>query len=176
MTQLESRVQDLESENSSLKLQLRMGQESKLKEEKEKTVMCEKMKELVGAGGREQELADMIQTFGQRYADYGRDRRSLLQYHLEQAERLLTPTQVTKMCLWSLQQPDEFYADEVREEVRRQTPPGPRLWLPPTRAAPQDLPNGTIWHILTRELDITDEQKQYIKSHRCARGLCGRGA
>lgn len=170
MGQLEARVQDLESENGSLRLQLQMGQESKLKEEEEKAVMCKKMKELVGAGGREQELADMIQTFGERYADYGKDRRSLLQYHIEQAERLLTPTQVTKMCMWSLQQPDEFYADEVREEVSRLPPLSLPLVL--TRAWPQDLPNGTIWHILTRELDITDEQKQHIKSHRCAHAPC----
>ena len=34
-------------------------------------------------------------------------------YHLEQLRMLLLPTQVTKMCMWSLHQDDEFYDEEV---------------------------------------------------------------
>lgn len=57
------------------------------------------------------------------------------------------------MCMWSLNQDDEFYEEEVHED---------------------DLPtSGTIWHQLARHLEVTDEQKKRIKSLRCARGAGG---
>lgn len=53
-------------------------------------------------------------------------------YHLEQLRMLLLPTQVTKMCMWSLHQDDEFY-----DEEKNQTSWG-----------------GGIWNILCKELNV----------------------
>eukprot|EP00499_Haloplacidia_sp_CaronLabIsolate_P011187 CAMPEP_0196769924 /NCGR_PEP_ID=MMETSP1104-20130614/826_1 /TAXON_ID=33652 /ORGANISM="Cafeteria sp., Strain Caron Lab Isolate" /LENGTH=382 /DNA_ID=CAMNT_0042140027 /DNA_START=116 /DNA_END=1260 /DNA_ORIENTATION=+ len=143
---LESRVTELESEVAALRLQLRLGRESVEQEEREKSEICQKLQQMVRTGAPEQEMEQTINMFGERYADYGRDRRSLLKYHLDQVQKLMTPTQVTKMCMWSLNQDDEFYEEEVRED---------------------DLPtSGTIWHQLARHLEVTEEQKQRIKSLR----------
>ena len=67
-----------------------------------------------------------------QFADYGKDRQAAVMYHLEQLRMLLLPTQVTKMCMWSLHQPDEFYDEERNQQS----------W------------GGGIWNILCRELHV----------------------
>ena len=67
-----------------------------------------------------------------QFADYGKNRQAAVVYHLEQLRMLLLPTQVTKMCMWSLHQDDEFY-----DEEKNQTSWG-----------------GGIWNILCKELNV----------------------
>jgi len=67
-----------------------------------------------------------------QFADYGKDRQASVMYHLEQLRMLLLPTQVTKMCMWSLHQDDDFY-----DEEQNQTSWG-----------------GGIWNILCKELKV----------------------
>jgi len=76
----------------------------------------------------------------QQYSDYGQGRRSALSYHLHQLERLLMPTQVTKMCIWALKQDDSFWEDTEDE--------------------------NSLLSILTHDLGLTDDQKKKIQSHR----------
>ena len=76
-------------------------------------------------------------------------------YHLDYLEKLLVPTQVTKMGLWTLDQEDDFYQDGSATSM--------------SGAA-----ENSIWHILCRECDVTEEQKSRIVSHRGRiRSLCG---
>jgi uncharacterized membrane protein YgcG len=59
------------------------------------------------------------------------------------------------MGLWSLDQEDDFYEDGSSTSMSGEA-------------------NNSIWHILCRELNVTEEQKQAVVSHRGRiRSLCG---
>ena len=111
VSNLEVKLQALEAENLELKTQLKIGREAIAREEIEKNKFVEKISNLLKSNSSEAKIAELIKEFGDRYADYGKDRQAAVAYHLSQVERLLLPTQVTRMCLWSLQQPDSFYDD-----------------------------------------------------------------
>ncbi|KAI9907283.1 hypothetical protein PsorP6_004725 [Peronosclerospora sorghi] len=112
---VEERCRQLERENMELRGQLKAGKEAIRQEEKEKKRVCEELENMIKRGASEKELAEKIDNFKEQYSDYGYGRRSALNYHLHQIERLLLPTQVTKMCIWALRQDDSFWQDEEDE-------------------------------------------------------------
>jgi hypothetical protein len=65
---------------------------------------------------------------------------------VEQLKALLLPNQVSKMTLWILQQPDDFY-----DEQRNKTTFG-----------------GGIWNIICEELRLSEEQKRTLMGMRSA--------
>ena len=63
----------------------------------------------------EKELSRIIDEYKEKYSDYGRDRRSALDWHVTQIKRLLLPTTTTQFSLWILDQPDEFYDVDIEK-------------------------------------------------------------
>ncbi|KAF1329758.1 Camp responsive element modulator, partial [Globisporangium splendens] len=137
---VEERCRQLERENMELRGQLKAGKEAMKQEEKEKNRVCEELEQMIQRGASEKELAEKIDNFKEQYSDYGHGRRSALGYHLHQIERLLLPTQVTKMCIWALRQDDSFWQDEEDET--------------------------SLPVILAKELGLTEEQKKKIQQQR----------
>jgi hypothetical protein len=145
---LENRVKRLEQENMQLRVQLRIGRETDASETAEKWRITNLLGDMIKEGKPDDVIDETIQMFTERYADYGKERRVACRYHLDYLEKLLVPTQVTKMGLWSLDQEDEFYeADGSSLSMSGQA-------------------QNSIWHILCNELDLTEEQKQQTISHR----------
>ncbi|DAZ94299.1 TPA: hypothetical protein N0F65_012068 [Lagenidium giganteum] len=137
---VEERRRQLERENMELRGQLKAGKEAMKQEEREKNRVCEELEQMIQRGASEKELAEKIDNFKEQYSDYGHGRRSALRYHMHQIERLLLPTQVTKMCIWALRQDDSFWQDEEDET--------------------------SLPVILARELGLTEEQKKRIQQQR----------
>ncbi|CAH0481337.1 unnamed protein product [Peronospora belbahrii] len=137
---VEERCRQLERENMELRGQLKAGKEAIRQEEKEKNLVCEELKQMIQCGASEKELAEKIDNFKEQYSDYGHGRRSALSYHLHQIERLLLPTQVTKMCIWALRQDDSFWQDEEDET--------------------------SLPVILAKELGLSEDQKKKIQQQR----------
>ncbi|KAE9113022.1 hypothetical protein PF005_g11095 [Phytophthora fragariae] len=137
---VEERCRQLERENMELRGQLKAGKEAIRQEEKEKNRVCEELEKMIQSGASEKELAEKIDNFKEQYSDYGHGRRSALSYHLHQIERLLLPTQVTKMCIWALRQDDSFWQDEEDET--------------------------SLPVILAKELGLTEDQKKKIQQQR----------
>lgn len=137
---VEERCRQLERENMELRGQLKAGKEAMKLEEKEKNRVCEELEQMIQRGASEKELAEKIDNFKEQYSDYGHGRRSALSYHLHQIERLLLPTQVTKMCIWALRQDDSFWQDEEDET--------------------------SLPVILAKELGLSEEQKKKIQQQR----------
>lgn len=138
---VEERCRQLERENMELRGQLKAGKEAMRQEEQEKNRVCEELELMIQRGASEKELAEKIDNFKEQYSDYGHGRRSALNYHLHQIERLLLPTQVTKMCIWALRQDDSFWQDEEDET--------------------------SLPVILAKELGLSEEQKKKIQQQRC---------
>lgn len=139
---VEERCRQLERENMELRGQLKAGKEAIRQEEQEKNRVCEELEHMIQRGASEKELAEKIDNFKEQYSDYGHGRRSALNYHMHQIERLLLPTQVTKMCIWALRQDDTFWQDEEDET--------------------------SLPVILAKELGLSEEQKKKIQQQRCA--------
>ncbi|OQR82571.1 hypothetical protein ACHHYP_15858 [Achlya hypogyna] len=139
---VEERCKALEKENMELRSQLKAGKEAMKQEEDEKNQICIELETMIHENAPEQEIAAKIDNFKEQYSDYGQGRQSALNYHLHQLERLLMPTQVTKMCIWALKQDDAFWEDGEDET--------------------------SLLSILTHDLGLTDEQRKSIQSHRSA--------
>lgn len=119
---LELRVKELKTENADLQAHLlnvtqRTKEVQKQRTEMEK-MMAEKLQEIeacqntASASTMTQlfnSLNSIIQSYSDNYSDYGKCRQREVAYHLQQLEKLITPTTTTKMCLWTLQNKKTFY-------------------------------------------------------------------
>jgi hypothetical protein len=93
----------LESENLRLRLQLQIGEEAEDSLHKEQTKLTEDMDALLKSGASEAEIYATIEEFKEKFADYGRDRRSAIEFHLRNIERLLMPTKTTTFVMRAIQ-------------------------------------------------------------------------
>jgi len=160
--QEQTRIKQLERENAELRLQMKVGNEAIATEEKEKREMIAELEKLIGKKSSEEEIKSKLKTFMDRHADYGKGPKSALQYHLSQAERLLIPTQTTKMALWTVHQSRIDQAKREEEERHSQA-----LGLADSQPAPLPMSMSMVESlstILARELDMTEEQKGIFES------------
>jgi hypothetical protein len=90
-----------------------------------------------------------MQSFRDRYADYGSDRKKQLEYHLNQMQRLILPNQTTKMLISSLHQEEDADKLEAQEEE--------------ALARFEGLDGLGIWNMLCKEVDLTmTQQLQFL--------------
>lgn len=83
-------------------------------------------------------LVSLVMKFTDLYADYGSCRQKEIAYHLAQLEKLILPTRITKMILWTLQQDYKFFEEKT----------------------------SPIWGILVKELDMTPDQISFLTKQR----------
>ena len=65
--------------------------------------MTEFLDSLLKSGASESEIYATIEEYKEKCSDYGRDRRSAIQFHLKHVERLLMPTTTTSVAMRALQ-------------------------------------------------------------------------
>ncbi|CAM9391501.1 unnamed protein product [Choristocarpus tenellus] len=87
----------------------------------------------------ETNLVNALSRFKDLYADYGDHRKKEVEFHLKQLERQIVPTNTTKMSLWTLEQDESFFKNRKK---------------------------GSLSHILTNELGVTEEQISLIQERR----------
>jgi hypothetical protein len=86
-----------------------------------------------------EELRQLVTRFTEMYSDYGKTRQQELKFHLQQLNKLATPTTFTKMSLWTLGQNAHFFSNPKRD---------------------------SLGAILSRELQITSAQARKILERR----------
>ena len=104
-------IQRLQEENEQLRQRLEDFSNESIENEHRNRVRCEfikKMKILMESKD-EETITKEIEEYYSRWSEFGAERLSAAQIHLEQLKMLLLPTQMTKLCLWSLNQEDEFF-------------------------------------------------------------------
>ena len=74
-----------------------MGEEAEVNTQEEQQKLTEVLDELLKSGASEAEIYTKIEEYKEKFADYGRDRRSAIEFHLRNIERLLMPTQTTSV-------------------------------------------------------------------------------
>jgi len=99
---MEREINLLEAENLRLRLQLQIGDEAEASSWEEQGKLTEGLDQLLKSGAKESEIYASIEQFKEKHADYGRDRRSAMEFHLRQVERLLMPTTTTSVAMRAL--------------------------------------------------------------------------
>jgi len=93
---MQRQIHLLEGENLRLRLQLQVGEEAEQTNHQKQIDSTKVLDELVRSGNAsESEIYAKIEEYKEQFADYGRDRRSAMEFHLRNVERLLMPTQTT---------------------------------------------------------------------------------
>jgi hypothetical protein len=100
---LERQINILEGENLRLRLQLQIGEEAEDSVSREQSKLTAEIDELLKSGASEVEIYATLEEFKEKYADYGKSRRSAIEFHLRNLERLLMPTQVTSVVMTAMQ-------------------------------------------------------------------------
>lgn len=101
--QLEQEIRLIEKENLSLRLQLKIGEEGELSSIQEAEKLTEAIEASLTSGASDSTLYANIEEIKEKFADYGRDRRSAMQFHLRNVERLLMPTRTTSVAMKALE-------------------------------------------------------------------------
>ena len=121
-----------------------MGREAVEKEEREKLEVKREMQSLLDSKASPEEFKRVIDSFRDRYADYGSNRQQQLEYHLNQIQRLIVPTQITSMTVSSL---------HTDEDVN---PPAPSTEAPP-------IDGLATWNLLCSEVGLSmGQQLQFL--------------
>ena len=96
---LRQQLAHLEADNLQLRLKLQVGHESQNHDD-QSAIITSKLNEMITEGGSEVEIEKKIQELKERFSDYGRDRRSAIDFHIAQLRRCLQPTQTTRAILF----------------------------------------------------------------------------
>jgi bZIP transcription factor len=100
---IQQRIAEMEAENLQLRLQLQIGQEAESCIAKEQNKVTQDINNLLQSGASEADIYATLEEFKEKYADYGKSRRSSIEFHLRQIERLLMPTQTTSVVMHAIQ-------------------------------------------------------------------------
>jgi hypothetical protein len=101
--QMEQEIRLIEKENLSLRLQLKIGEEGELSSIQEAEKLTEAIEASLKSGASDSTIYANIEEIKEKFADYGRDRRSAMQFHLRNVERLLMPTRTTSVAMKALE-------------------------------------------------------------------------
>ena len=88
------------------KFNRKVGEEAEQTNHQKQIDSTEALDELLKSGkASESEIYAKIEEYKEKFADYGRDRRSAMEFHLRNIERLLMPTQTTNLIMNTLKDP-----------------------------------------------------------------------
>lgn len=111
---LRQQLAHLEADNLQLRLKLQVGHETASHEDKSAYITA-KLDAMIKDGASEIEIQKSIAELQERYSDYGRDRRSAIDFHVTQLRRCLQPTQTTRAILWLMRLAAQFHDPETGE-------------------------------------------------------------
>jgi hypothetical protein len=180
---LQRDINVLEGENLRLRLQLQIGDEAEENMKREQTKLMEDIDELLKSGASEADIHTALESYKEKYADYGRDRRSAIEFLLRNIERLLMPTQTTSVvmqAIQSVQQTDESSGATLNGSDPKDVPPASAATAAETDASePPSAEDAlkmdpssakfeprTLFRYLVRHLGVTPKQAAALKDSR----------
>lgn len=100
---LERQINLMEAENLRLRLQLQVGEEAEESRIQEQAKLTQELDELLKSGAPETDIHASLEEFKEKHSDYGKSRRSAIEFHLRNIERLLMPTQTTSVVVAAME-------------------------------------------------------------------------
>lgn len=98
---LKQQIAQVEAENLQLRLKLQMESES-LNYDGECAEITNRLESMINESASEATIMKELAELQERYSDYGRDRRSAINFHMVHLKKCLRPTHVTQSLLWLL--------------------------------------------------------------------------
>ena len=151
-----------------------IGEEAEHSNEREQFKLTEGLDALLKSGASESEIFSKIEEYKEKFADYGRDRRSAIEFHLRNVERLLQPTQTTSVVMATLQngaasllQPPDAstHPPAVPAHGGAASVPNAALGAAPATAT-NFADTKSLFSHLVQILDVTPEQAAALKDSR----------
>lgn len=143
--ELENRVAALKKENQELREHFQNVSQRTTDIQRQRasmeSAMHSRLKEIEKLDENNEEkknLVNLVKKFTDLYADYGSCRQKEVAFHLSQLEKLMMPTQPTKMILWTLQQDYKFFEEK----------------------------SSPIFGQLVKELELTPDQVSFLTKQR----------
>lgn len=129
-----------------------IGEEAEDSLKKEQESVTDSIENLLKSDASESEIYATIEEFKEKFADYGRDRRSGIEFHLRQVEQLLMPTQTTSVAMRAL----------------HGGVPVPELVRSPTSldTSNPNLEPKALFQYLVNYLEVSPEQAKALKDSR----------
>src|SRR5262249_24873044 len=137
----EQQCKMLEEENLSLRLQLKVGKETMKHDEQKKDDLLAKIATLIENPALEDELRGALKSYDVRYSECRSDNAEAVDNDLFQIQHLLAHTKVTKLCLWALNQDEEFFKPVLS-------------------------PNESLYQIMVDAIEATLDQAEEFKNYR----------
>lgn len=146
--------------------------------------MTEQLDRLLKSGASETEIYEQIEFFKEKFADYGRDRRSAIEFHLKNVERLLMPTSTTSVAIRALSGGMYNAGDVTASSTDTSAVVNPMYAytssnasvdiLPPKISSIQSIVSSesppiepkALFHYLVQYLEVTPEQAVELKDSR----------
>lgn len=173
---MQQQIALLEGENLRLRLQLQVGEEAEQTNHQKQIDSTKALDELLKSGkASESEIYAKIEEYKEKFADYGRDRRSAMEFHLKNVERLLMPTQTTSFIMNTLKDSDGNTSGVGASANHASVAAVPLTSLPPVSSA-QASPDGAalqppktskeLFTLLVKHLEVTPAQASALKDSR----------
>jgi hypothetical protein len=171
---LERQINLMEAENLRLRLQMQIGEEAEESMQREQQKFSEDIDELLKSGASEAEIYVALESFKEKHADYGRDRRTAIEFHLRNIERLLKPTTTTSVVMQAIQGGSSASSEEsklMEISSARVTPHETSVGEDYSPAAPSLPPDQkfnpkTLFRHLVSHLEVTPAQAAALKDSR----------
>lgn len=148
-----------------------VGEEAEQTNHQKQIDSTKALDELLKSGkASESEIYAKIEEYKEKFADYGRDRRSAMEFHLKNVERLLMPTQTTSFIMSTLKDSDG------NSSANSTNPASVAVSPPPPVSSSQAAPEGGASHppktskelftLLVKKLEVTPAQASALKDSR----------
>lgn len=144
---LRAQLIHLEAENLQLRLKLKIGVDPSKRSSDNLTQITSRLNMMLQQDCSDADIRKEIQELQEKYSDYGRDRKSSIDFHISQLRKCLLPTQTTRTLLWLMSCAPIFHdRDGVEKNVSGQS--NPEL--------------NSLWKGILEELMPSDAQKKKL--------------
>lgn len=156
MTELEREVERLRASNRQLQQKLLNSNLQQPTNDLFETHVKELQRHLNSSDlhNKGDQIREIVKEHVAYFSDAGRMRKASVRHHLQELRKLLLPTQITKLCIWGLQQDDAFFQDPRDRTTGEAT------------AVSTETETPSIWNILCQHLKLTEAQQQGIMHNR----------
>jgi Spy/CpxP family protein refolding chaperone len=149
-----------------------VGEEAEQTNHQKQIDSTKALDELLKSGkASESEIYAKIEEYKEKFADYGRDRRSAMEFHLKNVERLLMPTQTTSFIMNTLKDSgggnnnNSSNSNNSNNNASTAGAPPPRA----PASSPENAPPKTskeLFTLLVKKLEVTPAQAAALKDSR----------
>eukprot|EP00546_Thalassionema_frauenfeldii_P016390 CAMPEP_0178898388 /NCGR_PEP_ID=MMETSP0786-20121207/2304_1 /TAXON_ID=186022 /ORGANISM="Thalassionema frauenfeldii, Strain CCMP 1798" /LENGTH=457 /DNA_ID=CAMNT_0020569103 /DNA_START=55 /DNA_END=1426 /DNA_ORIENTATION=- len=116
----ESKLSALKAENEMLKRHLDTVTNRSKMFEQERKKQEDEMKRLMQEGSGPEKLNPLLKKYSENYSDYGNHRHQELTFHLDQLQRLIAPSDFTKMGLFTMGQNEKNEGNPIAGILRKE--------------------------------------------------------